>query len=214
MQTSMMTFLLISAGAVSSIAFAVPPGIRDSDATNVSQISPPSRVVAVDSVAARAPITAGELQVSSREQSTPRPIQVAPATSSADSRLISSPAQGRTAAIERVSGKDRCDPAIMLIKNRAKCENAVENHADAFAAPEPEKLSPEQALSIDLQFGQGASRLARATGGLASPSETTDPTVPEGVASVLLQPSPAPDDASSAVSGVIHAPIQQLTAPH
>ena len=214
MRASMMTFLFISAGAVSGIAFAAPPAVGGSDPTTVSQISEPSRVVAVDSVAAEKAIIPDGQQLSGPPESDSRPIQLAPAKASADSQSISSPKQGRTAAVERIGGKDRCDPATMVTKDKAKCESAIENHADQFAAPEPEQLSPEQALSVDLQFGQGASSLARATGGLVTSGETTDSTVPQGIASVLLQPVPAPSDASSPVSRVINAPMQQLTAPH
>ena len=68
------------------------------------------------------------------------------------SEPLSRPADGRTAAIERVEGKDRCDPAAKSRKTSSKCDSVIETRAAEFSRPDTTPLSPEQRIIIQQQL--------------------------------------------------------------
>ncbi len=65
---------------------------------------------------------------------------------------LSTPEQGRTAAVEAVNGHDHCDPAEGSEKATLRCKKVIENRAAEYRRPPPTQLSPEQKLMIDQQL--------------------------------------------------------------
>lgn len=59
---------------------------------------------------------------------------------------LSRPADGRTAATDRIGGRDRCDPAAT---RSAACSVVIETRAADFPPPSAEPLSPEQRLLVE-----------------------------------------------------------------
>lgn len=98
---------------------------------------------------------------------------------------LSTPEQGRTAAIAAVEGKDRCDPANAADKKLPECKHVIETRSAEFTRASPTELSPEQKLLIDQQMLARESGLSTVTRRLAS---SGDPNSIEGmgVASVVL----------------------------
>jgi hypothetical protein len=98
---------------------------------------------------------------------------------------LSTPEQGRTAAIAPVEGKDRCDAANPKDSKLPECRHVIETRSAEFTRPSPTELSPEQKLLIDQQLLARESNLSTVTRRLA---DTGDPNSIEamGVASVAL----------------------------
>lgn len=98
---------------------------------------------------------------------------------------LSTPEQGRTAAIAAVEGKDRCDPANAADKKLPECKHVIETRSAEFTRASPTELSPEQKLLIDQQMLARESDLLTVTRRLAS---SGDPNSIQGmgVASVVL----------------------------
>lgn len=166
----------------------------------VQQISP--RSPRTDESAPRQPRPAGPLpQLSSGAESAPSapqltsegrvvrpPAQLHSGGRTAEpSEPLSRPSQGRTGAVARVEGDDRCDAAAD--RNRAEaCARVIETRSAEFIRPDPTVLSPEQRLLVDQRLREapatarsGARRLA-ATGADAESEET------QSVASLVLRP--------------------------
>lgn len=104
---------------------------------------------------------------------------------------LSSPAEGRTAAIEAVHGSDRCDAAIPKAKQSAACKKVIESRADEYTRPQPAELSPEQRLLIDQQLRNAGDTVTDATRRLATTGEPDASTESQGIASIVLA-SPEP----------------------
>jgi hypothetical protein len=119
-----------------------------------------------------------EHQVTSQVAST-RPTAQAP-------EPLSTPQQGRTAAVQRVEGKDRCDAAIPKEKRSSECKQVIEARADEYERPDPTQLSPEQKLLLDQQLRAAGDDIANATQRLANSGKTSDSIDAMGVASVVL----------------------------
>ncbi|HET7605828.1 MAG TPA: hypothetical protein VFK28_07145 [Sphingomicrobium sp.] len=151
--------------------------------------------------------TMRESQLSPSSASQQQPTQVSTAARNAQSpqvstaarnaqppQPLSSPSQGRTGAIERVSGTDRCDPAIPPEKRSDECKQVIETRAAEYARPSRAELSPEQRLLIDQRFRAG-NDVADATRSLAISGEP-DSAQAMGIASIVLdrqnEPQPRP----------------------
>lgn len=123
-------------------ATAVPPA-QPAEATSEA---PPQISGGQDSAPDQAQLTA---PATSSEQ----PAQVAKRSRDPQSsEPLSTPEQGRTAAVERVSGHDKCDPAEGSEKRTLECRKIIENRAAEYRRPPPTQLSPEQKLMIDQQL--------------------------------------------------------------
>lgn len=128
--------------------------------SDVEQIAPVSRsVVAAEigrpgeaAMPAPAPAGPGEAQarqITSEKRSAKAPAQLSSGRPSAQpSTPLSRPSEGRTAAVTRVEGKDRCDPDGAALKpaDAAFCARVLERRAAEFPPPRPTPLSPEQKL--------------------------------------------------------------------
>lgn len=110
---------------------------------------------------------------------------------------LSRPSEGRTSAVTRVEGNDRCDPAADAGgERRPECARVIETRSAEFQRPEP-VLSAEQRLLIDQQIRERTASADGAARRLAT--NIGDPNSPEeqGVASIVLndvaQPPPPPE---------------------
>lgn len=133
-------------------------------------------------------------QLTAKSGSKQQPSQVATGPRNAEPpQPLSTPEQGRTAAIDRVDGDDRCDPASDEDKQSAKCRDIIENRAAEFERRRAQ-MSPEQRLLIDQQIRNAGETIADATRRLAR-SGQDDSLEAMGVASIVLyQPPPEKPD--------------------
>ncbi len=99
---------------------------------------------------------------------------------------LSRPEEGRTAAVARVEGKDRCDPANAQDKKSIECRHVIETRSAEFARPGPTELSPEQKLLIVQQLLAAEGGLTSAARRLANSGDTENDVAAMGVASVVL----------------------------
>jgi hypothetical protein len=204
---------------------AVPAaGARAQDATEVPQISPAAATDAspqqVEQQPAALPAQLSgsdesapkQSQLTSPESSDEQPLQVSNAPRNAEPpQPLSNPLQGRTAAVTRVHGKDRCDPADPKTRKSAECSHVIETRAAEFKRPSPTELSPEQKLMIAQKMLETTGDLSTATQRLAKSGQPTD-ALGMGVASIVLdqeQPKKPdkPDDpqTDAAVQAIIGA---------
>jgi hypothetical protein len=142
-----------------------PAAAAAQDRTDIAQI-PAVAGVAIPPAESSEPAGDAPAQLSNDEDSRPdqaqltavaaspqQPSQVA--SRSRDPQAaepLSSPEQGRTAAIDPVSGRDKCDPADGTEKATVQCKKVIENRAAEYRRPPPTRLSPEQKLMIDQQL--------------------------------------------------------------
>lgn len=99
---------------------------------------------------------------------------------------LSRPADGRTGAIARVGGSDRCDRAQTDAAVIRACARAIETRSGEFAKPQAVALSPEQRLLVDqpLREGQDTTRSASRRLAGEGQAETLEE---QSVASVALR---------------------------
>lgn len=132
---------------------------------------------------------------------------------------LSRPADGRTGSVERVDGKDRCDPAANDRREAPDCDNVIETRAAEFERPDSTPLSPEQRIIIAQQLRERAGSAAGAAKLLAMGSLDADSSEGQAVASIMLKPPPEPvkekepvDDANAeqqAAAAIVNAIINQ-----
>lgn len=109
---------------------------------------------------------------------------------------LSRPRDGRTGAVARVEGQDRCDPqAAGSARNVSACANVIETRSEEFRRPDVVALSPEQRLLIEQRARErsGASAARRIGAGTVNPDSLDD----QAIAAITLDrpagPEPAPD---------------------
>jgi hypothetical protein len=218
--TRIAVFLLYT--AVATAAAAQP-------ASDVSQIAGQSPAVDVGTPpAARtteapaqisndAESTAAEAQLTSARASHQQTTQLSSGAPSAQaSEPLSRPSEGRTAAVERVGGTDRCDPAVAKEKQSSECKKVIETRADEYQRPSPTELSPEQKLLLAQRWGPGAADAAEAANRLAKSGSPDNSMDSLGVASIVLnQRAPADQEPEKkedpAVDSATQAIIQLIT---
>ena len=101
---------------------------------------------------------------------------------------LSSPAQGRTGAVEAVEGRDRCDPGAADRETPGRCAQVIETRSAEFAKPSPTALSPEQKLLVD---GRIRGEPVAADRRIATRSDADDPDYQRIAAAAALQNAPA-----------------------
>lgn len=107
----------------------------------------------------------------------------APSAQSSDP--LSWPQEGRTTAVERVAGSDRCDPATRGTK-AAKCAQVIETRAADFKRVEPASLSPEQRIIMEQQLREQPRGWRGAARRLAANGDDAQSMGAQGVASLVL----------------------------
>jgi hypothetical protein len=191
------------------------PAVAQDNASGVEQIgSPAAQPVYSPQLAPAGPAidlpqrgareSAPPTQLSASEESTPATPQLTREAESArsapqlyrggrtaqPSTPLSSPGEGRTAAVTRVQGEDRCDPRAPRGESPA-CERVIETRAAEFVRPAPTRLSPEQRLLGEQRMMPAASAQAaaqRLATNAANPNSLED----QSIASVVLGSTQAP----------------------
>jgi hypothetical protein len=108
------------------------------------------------------------------------------------SEPLSRPSEGRTGAVTRVVGNDRCDPAAEASgRSTSACASVIESRAAEFARPDPAALSPEQRLLAEQRTREGGETTRDASRRLARSGEDTESDQAQAVASVVLGTSAA-----------------------
>jgi hypothetical protein len=166
-----------------------------------SSLAPPAEPVAQRTAQALQQLSSGddsrpaERQVTAAGSSNEQPSQVATRTRNAQPpQPLSTPQQGRTAAVDPVHGHDRCDPADSKQSKTLQCRKVIENRAAEYTRPSPTRLSPEQKLLIDQQLLASEASLAGATHRLATSGNVDQSLETMGIASVVLDQSSKPKD--------------------
>jgi hypothetical protein len=132
---------------------------------------------------------------------------------------LSQPADGRQAAVERVVGADRCDPAEPM-RPRSRCATVIENRSAEFARPDPNALSPEQRLLLEQEVREGALSAESGARRLATTGQADESLAAMGVAATVLRPneevqrpSQLEDDVAKAAADIVGAIINQPLTP-
>jgi hypothetical protein len=148
----------------------------------------------------------------------PRTVASSPQLSSGGRTALPSPPlsstqDGRTAAVDRVKGEDRCDPRAQTKENAIKCAAVIENRASTFKGHEPAELSPEQKIILE-QTALEKKDLDSAARRLASTGNDADSIEAQGVAFVVLRPpaseeekppeKPSEAEAAAAVNAILN----------
>ncbi len=135
-------------------------------------------------------------QLSSGEASRQQPAQLSNDRPSAQPpQPLSRPADGRTAAVQRVEGDDRCDPAVEKDRQPQACERVIETRADDYTRPDPTELSPEQRLLLEQEIEHAGEGVTDATHRLATSGETENSNEAMGIAAIVLsQQAPPPKE--------------------
>ena len=127
-----------------------------------------------------------ERQVTPSGSSNEQPSQVATRTRNPQPpQPLSTPEQGRTAAVEPVHGHDRCDPADEKQSKTLQCRKVIENRAAEYVRPSPTRLSPEQKLMVDQQLQAREEAVRR----LANSGQVDGSIEGMGIASIVLDQS-------------------------
>lgn len=221
---------------VEQISSAPPPAA----AAPVQQVAPESRHILAPPPAPRT--TAPPQQLSTGAESAPdtrqltREDKAAPAPAqlyhggptAQPSAPLSSPAEGRTGAIAKVEGHDRCDSARDKDKkNPQVCANVIETRSAEFARPDPAALSPEQRIMAEQRLREASPSLQTVVRRLANNEGDPDSIEAQSVASVVLNrpAEPAPkkpeepaenastDAAAALVAAIINATNGQQQPP-
>jgi hypothetical protein len=129
---------------------------------------------------------------------------------------LSRPADGRTAAVERVAGSDSCDPAVPKEKQSQACKQVIESRADDYTRPHPTELTPEQRLLLDQELEHAGEGVADATRRLATTGETDNSDEAMGIAAIVLRqsgpPSKEPEEPDDpAAKAAVEAIVQIMT---
>lgn len=136
---------------------------------------------------------------------------------------LSRPADGRTAAVERVGGKDRCDPAETKAPSNNSCSKVIETRAAEFARPDPAILSPEQRILMEQQLRERSASISGASRRLATTGDGANTMAGQEVASIVLgrssdaadkkeKPEESPQ-LSEEAAAIVNAIVNQPAAP-
>ncbi len=199
-----------SRGTVDQIGSSQPVGILQLSRGSVHMPSPQLSSSAESASPAR--------QLTAERGSGPAAQQLTRLPRSAQPSIpLSRPEDGRTAAVERVAGSDRCDPA-KNVSRTAKCAHVIENRAGEFTRRDTTPLSPEQRIVMEQQLRERSAGLSSAARRLAANGDDAWSMEAQGVASVVLgAPSGEPkrdksdDDpaASEQMKAIVNAIVNQ-----
>jgi hypothetical protein len=159
-----------------------------------------------------------QTQLTNRRSSRDEPAQLSTGPRTAQGpQELSRPAEGRTAAIERVEGADRCDAAMPKDERSDECKRVIESRAEDYSRAPPTQLSPEQRLLRDQQLETVGNDLTEASRRLASSGTDDNSIESQAIASIVLgqgqepreqQPAKEEDPATAAAAQAV---LQMLT---
>jgi hypothetical protein len=134
------------------------------------------------------------------------------------SEPLSRPSEGRTGAIAKVDGEDRCDPQRSA--DRAlDCTGVIETRSAEFKRPAPAQLSPEERLLVEQRLRERPAGARGAARRLAEQGEDAGSLESQGVASVVLrnaapaQREPQPRDETQGLSQEAAAVVNAILGP-
>lgn len=190
---------------------------RGTRSTQLAPRAPVRQGVAQVSGVTREPIPTVPRDPTRRTTQATTQLSRGPATAAA-SEPLSSPAQGRRQATERLSGRDRCDPQTTTavgVVPATSCARVIETRSGEFVRADPLVLSPEQRLLVDQRLRDGPSTSQSAAQRIGK--NEIDPTSMDvqGLASLALAipvgDSPVPvgeqTDAQAAATSLVEAII-------
>ncbi len=102
------------------------------------------------------------------------------------SDALSRPSEGRTSAVARVGGSDRCEGRQTNAAVARACARAIETRSGEFAATDAPGLSPEQRLLVDQRGREPSTSLRGAARRLADDADA-QAVESQGIASVALR---------------------------
>lgn len=171
-------------GSVEQIGVQQPVGIQQVAGRSADPASTSPQVASAAESASPA------RQLTSERGAGPGAVQLSKGPRSAQgSAALSSRADGRTSAVERVSGSDRCDPAARRGRSE-KCAAVIESRSAEFARREAPTLSPEQRIIVDQQLRDRLPGVGEAARRLAASGDDAQSMEAQSVASVVLAPPP------------------------
>jgi hypothetical protein len=212
---------LASAVAVLALALPLPPAFAQSRADPVEQIggdqgsdaavgqigSGPRSVRVLLPPAPAEPVPVGQIsavgqsrgvpaQLTHESGSGPAPAQLYRGGRTAQpAEALSSPSEGRTGAVARVEGRDRCDPAADGGQAQGRvCAQVIETRASEFERAEP-VVSAEQKLLMEQRLREQASAEGAARR-LATHGGDPDSLEEQGIASLVLRDAQPPQPPS------------------
>jgi hypothetical protein len=192
--------------------------VSDADlSVTVEPVQQPRRGDATVQLSSQRESASAEVQLTNVRSSNDQPTQLSTGPRSAQPpQALSRPSEGRTAAVERVEGTDRCDASLPKTKLSSECSQVIETRADDYARPPPTELSPEQHLLLDQQLQTVENGLTDVTRRLARSGDGDTSIESQAVASIVLaqgQPPPKPvkplDDPSA--DAATQAVLQMLS---
>lgn len=193
----------------------IPQVSGTDDSVSVEPVAQARAAGATTQLSNQSDSMAAEAQLTTVKSSNGQPTQLTHGPKSAQPpQALSRVAEGRTGAIERVEGSDRCDPKLPKERNPTDCSRVIETRAGDYDRPSPTQLSPEQRLLLDQQLQTAGDDVADATRRLASSGHTDNSIESLGIASIVLgqdQPQqkpvkaddPAADAATQAVLQIL-----------
>jgi hypothetical protein len=200
------------AGVLLSAAMAAAPAVAEQQ-VDIPQITapaapvPPAQPVSPKTAQSPEQLSTGddsrpaERQVTPSGTSNEQPSQVATRSRNPQPpQPLSTPEEGRTAAVDPVHGHDRCDAADAKQSKTLQCRKVIENRAAEYVRPSPTRLSPEQKLMVDQQLQAREEAVRR----LANSGQVDGSIEGMGIASIVLdqstkqkEPEKKPPDAPS-----------------
>lgn len=202
----LMSALAFGSGASATGPLSAVEQIGSSDADAVEQISDGSTAIIAptgsehrQTVTSRRPTqaerTPDAAQLTAETGLTRSSPQVSTGgRSSVASTPLSRPSEGRTAAaVDRLTGVDRCDPPHRDASAIKACVLVIEKRAAEFTPREASPLSPEQRILMEQQRRSDASDSKGAARRLANSGTGSDLPELQGIAALVLQAPPEPD---------------------
>jgi hypothetical protein len=182
----------------------------------VPLIAATPRNVSSAQVASDVPEASNALQLTRKHASGRTPAQVSLGRRSAEpAPPLSRPSDGRSAAIERVSGDDRCDSSRRQ-EPTAACAAVIEDRAAEYARREAPTLSPEQRILIEQRRPSGPNDVKAEARRLSATGTGSELPELQGIASIVLRSGtggaePAPTDRAGAArtDAIVKAVLEQ-----
>jgi hypothetical protein len=162
-------------------------------------VTPPEPIRSAPQVSTRGDSRRATPQLTDERSSGQAPVQLYRGGRTAlPAEPLSRPSDGRTAAVARVEGEDRCDPARREAGEPRVCERVIETRAGEFRRAEP-ALSAEEKLLVEQRLREQQASAEAAAQRLAANAGNPDSLDEQSIAAVVLSdPQPLRDAAAEA----------------
>lgn len=185
-------------------ATSTEPTTRAASRPAVTQVAAPA--------AARVP--ASQITSVRRDARGAAQLSRGPATAAAPEAL-SNPAQGRRQSLERLGGRDRCDPQTTA-DPADRCARVIETRSGEFVRADPLVLSPEQRLLVDQRLREAPSGAQSAVQRVGKNEVDPSALDTQGLAALTLQsqgeapvaPEAEPSTTQAAAAALVQAIVE------